>query len=308
MQQSTLPSPEELEARRLGLLEGWLSTGLNTALFAVKYWIGTQIGSVAMVADAWHTLSDTVTSVVVIVGFWIAARPGDREHPFGHGRAELLASVVIGTLLAVVGVNFFRDSWLRLQQHRAVTYTILSMVVFGGSFLIKEALAQFSMWAGRKVGSRSLIADGWHHRSDAIASVLIVAGAVFGSSLWWIDGVLGIGVALLILWAAFAIVWGAAQTFMGESASADLDRKIQQVIARETPEATTVHHIHVHRYGFHIEVTLHVRLPDHYPVDKAHALVSILERALRKDLGVEPTIHVEPASEEPPAPGAGDPG
>ncbi len=104
-------------SKTLGYLEGWLSVGLNTALFFFKYWAGTRFGSVAMVADAWHTLSDTLTSVVVIVGFFIASRPADKGHPFGHGRAEPIGAVVIAVLLAVVGVNFLQESINRLRNY-----------------------------------------------------------------------------------------------------------------------------------------------------------------------------------------------
>src|SRR5512137_2886387 len=97
-------------SRSLGYIEGWASIVLNTSLFFVKYWAGTRFGSVAMVADAWHTLSDTLTSVVVVVGFFIASRPADRGHPFGHGRAEPIGAVIIATLLAVVAVNFMTES------------------------------------------------------------------------------------------------------------------------------------------------------------------------------------------------------
>lgn len=86
-----------MSKRSLGLIEGWVSIVLNTILFGVKYWVGTASGSVAMIADAWHTLSDTLTSVVVIVGFRVSARPADGEHPFGHGRAEAISSIIIGT-------------------------------------------------------------------------------------------------------------------------------------------------------------------------------------------------------------------
>jgi cation diffusion facilitator family transporter len=180
----------DIQKQQLGYIEGWLSTVLNTLLFGLKLWVGIRAGSVAMVADAWHTLSDTLTSIVVIFGFWIAGKPQDREHPFGHGRAEVIGAVVIGTLLAVVGFNFLVKSYHQLRNPQHVNFSLFSIVVFAISIVLKEALAQFSLWAGKKVKSQSLIADGWHHRSDAIASALIVIGALFGKTFWWIDGVL----------------------------------------------------------------------------------------------------------------------
>jgi cation diffusion facilitator family transporter len=124
-----------------------------------------------MTADAWHTLSDTLTSVVVILGFWISSRLEDEEHPFGHGRAEVIATIIIATLLAVVGINFLKDSIQQLIVQRSASFSTVGLVVFAISVVIKEGLARFSIWAGKKTDSKSLIADGWHHRSDALASL-----------------------------------------------------------------------------------------------------------------------------------------
>ena len=280
--------------QRMGYLEGLLSVGINTTLFAFKIWVGLAAGSVAMVADAWHTLSDTLTSLVVILGFWIASRPRDRGHPFGHGRAELIAAVVIGTMLGLVGVSFLRDSWVQLRDHRSARFTLAAVIVFLVSVAVKEALARFSIRLGKRFQSRSLIADGWHHRSDALASALILLGALFGRSLWWLDGVLGILVSLLILYAAFDIIRSAADPLMGEEADGELRNRIARLVAEHAPQATDVHHLHVHRYGDHVELTLHARLPAGYTLKQAHELSSLLEERIRATLQLEPTIHLEP--------------
>ena len=104
----------------------------------------------AMTANAWHTLSDTLTSVVVILGFWISSRPEDKEHPFGHGRAEIIATIIIATLLAVVGINFLKDSIRQLIAQRSTSFSTVGLVVFAISVVIKEGLARFSIWAGKK--------------------------------------------------------------------------------------------------------------------------------------------------------------
>ena len=130
----------------LGYIEGWASVVINTALFGFKFWAGTKIGSVSMVADAWHTLSDTLTSLVVIVGFCIAAKPSDPEHPFGHARAESIASVIIGVLLGVVGVSFAMESIRRLIDYRSATFNLSGILIFSASVIVKEGLAQFSFY------------------------------------------------------------------------------------------------------------------------------------------------------------------
>ena len=286
-----------MTGKNLGYLEGWLSVVINTTLFGFKYWAGVKFGSVAMVADAWHTLSDTLTSLVVILGFWIAARPPDKDHPFGHGRAESIAAIVIATALAMVAVDFIQESIGRLRHNTAATFSLVAILIFLVSVIVKEALARFSFWAGRKVNSQSLKADGWHHRSDAIASALIVVGALFARKFWWIDGVMGIGISLLILYAAVDILRGAAGVLLGEKHADRLEQEITDAIRGYVPDVATVHHVHMHRYGDHAEVTLHVRLPPNIHLKRAHEIATRAENAIREKMGLEATVHVEPAAE-----------
>ena len=283
--------------RRLGYLEGWVSIVLNTILFAVKYWAGSRIASVSMVADAWHTLSDTLTSVVVLVGFWIMARPADDRHPFGHARAENIAAIIIGVLLGVVGFMFGRESIQRLLERTAVSFSLAAILVFVASALLKEALAQFAFWAGRKASSQAVVADGWHHRSDAIASALIVAGALLGGRLWWVDGALGVGVSVLIVWAAVDIIRSSSSILLGEAPGEDMTRAVGDVVRAECPEAGDVHHLHLHRYGHAVELTLHVRLPRGMTVGRSHEISRRIEERLRAELQLEPTVHIEPFGE-----------
>jgi cation diffusion facilitator family transporter len=283
-----------MEKRRLGYLEGVVSSVLNTLLFGFKIWVGSAAGSVAMVADAWHTLSDTLTSLVVILGFWISSRPADKEHPFGHGRAELIASIVIGTLLGVVGINFIMDSMRQLFNHRSVSYGINAIVVFSASVVLKEALARFSIWAGERTNSKSLIADGWHHRSDALASLLIIIGAILGKWIWWIDGVLGLAVSALILYAAFQIIREAANSLLGEQLDSTTEQIIRVMAAEASLDEEGLHHLHIHRYGDHAELTLHARVSEARTLTSAHDAATALERRILKELGIEATIHIEP--------------
>ena len=173
---------------RLAYIEGWLSIFTNIILFGLKYWAGIVTGSVAIIADAWHTLSDSISSVIVLIGIKISDKPADKEHPFGHGRAELIASMIIGVLLAIIAFNFVLESIEKLKDHESVVYGKLAIIVTIVSILSKEMLAQYAFWAGRKIKSPILKADGWHHRSDAISSILILIGIFIGKYFWWVDG------------------------------------------------------------------------------------------------------------------------
>ncbi len=278
---------------RLGLVMGWVSIIVNTVLFGIKLYAGWKAGSVAMVADAWHTLSDSFTSVVVVVGFLISARPADRRHPFGHGRAESVAAIVIGTLLGVVGFRFLATSIEHLGARQAARFGVGSIAVFAASAVVKETLAQCSFWVSRRLGSTALRADGWHHRSDAVASAVIVAGAFLAPS-WWIDAVLGVVVSGLVIHAAFDIVFTNSHHLLGEKLDPATEERIRSLIAQAGPEASDVHHFHVHRYGDHVELSFHLRLTPQMRVGDAHGVADEIERRLKREMNIDATVHVEP--------------
>ena len=286
----------KIQKEKLGFIEGWLSAIINVLLFGAKLWVGMITGSVAIIADAWHTLSDTLTSGVVIFGFWIAKKPADKEHPFGHGRAELISAIVISVLLAMVGVNFIMESIEQLQIKKAVDYNFIVIIVFLFSIVLKEGLAQFAFWAGRKINAKSLTADGWHHRSDAIASGLIIIGAIIGRYFWWIDGVLGLIVSVLILKAAWDIFRDSSSSIMGESVSPDLENKLKNLVQKALDGPCDLHHIHLHCYGNHKEITLHLGLPTILLASEVNKLVHQLEYAIYKEFNMQATIHADDGS------------
>lgn len=187
----------------IGYLEGTISIALNTLLFGLKFWVGTKTFSIAIIADAWHTLSDSLTSLVVIIGFKVSSKPADKKHPYGHGRAEIISSVIIGTMLAIVGFNFLIASIQRFINQQSASYGNLAIIVFIISVIVKEGLAQFSIRAGKKINSQSLIADGWHHRSDALVSLMVLVGIFMGGYFWWVDSIMGIIVSLAIFYTTY---------------------------------------------------------------------------------------------------------
>ena len=288
--------PEKTKRSRYfyAYLEGWISIAVNLILFGMKYWVGFMTGSIAIIADAWHTLSDSFTSIVILVGTRASRKPSDKEHPFGHGRIELIASVIIGVLLVVVGFNFIVESVQKLRLHAQSTFSNAAVWVFAASLLSKEGLAQFSIWGGKKSGIAALRADGWHHRSDAIASAAILAGIFIGRYAWWVDGVLGIVVSLFIIYAAVQILREGISPLLGEAPGEKLEREIIKIANEVTGRDIQVHHLHIHRYGNHTEMTFHIYLPGVTQLRDAHALASCLEESIRHRLHIESTIHIEP--------------
>ena len=281
-----------MESKKLAYVEGTGSIVINIVLFVLKYWIGIMTGSIAIIADAWHTLSDSLTSIVVILGAKVSSKPADKNHPFGHGRAESVASIIIGVLLFIVGSNFFFEAIQRLRSKEAAIFSTSSIIIFIISVITKEAMAQFSFWAYNKTKSHSLKADGWHHRSDAIASAIILISIFLGKNLWWIDGVFGIIVSLLIVYTAIDIMKEAAQPILGEIPKQDSIEKIIKI--GERFNLNDIHHIHEHSYGSHLEYTMHVYMPKDSPIYKAYSITKKFREVLRKELNIESTVYIKP--------------
>jgi len=268
----------------------------NIILFGLKYWAGVVTGSVALIADAWHTVSDSISSVVLLVGLAVAKKPADKEHPFGHGRAELISSIIIGFILALIGFNFFRESVLRLIKHQEVFFGTIAIVVTAISIVVKEAMARFAIWAGKKEGIKSTIADGWHHRSDALSSVIILIGIFLGRFFWWIDGVLGLLVSLLIFYTAYVIIKSAADSLLGETPDSTLLTKIENIAREVYPHNLGLHHFHIHRYGEHTEMTFHIVLPEEMELKEAGKLTRRLFERMNNELNIIATIHIDTRS------------
>ncbi|TFB08463.1 cation transporter [Candidatus Atribacteria bacterium MT.SAG.1] len=278
----------------IGYLEGTISIILNTLLFGLKYWVGIKAFSIAIIADSWHTLSDSLTSMVVIIGFKVSSKPADKKHPYGHGQAEIISSVIIGTLLAAVGVNFLIASIQRFIDHQSASYGNLAIIVFIISVIVKEGLAQFSLRLGKKINSRSLIADGWHHRSDALVSLMVLVGIFTGKYFWWVDSIMGIIVSLVIFYTTYIILKGSISTLIGEKPSEDFEAEIRKIVTNSVSHDIKLHHLHSHKYGDNKELTFHIRLPSGMRLEEAHRIAEELENKIREEMNIESTIHLEP--------------
>ena len=277
----------------LGLLVSWISIVLNVVLFVIKLWVGLLYNSVALVADAWHTLTDSISSFAVLIGIKVSLKPADDDHPFGHGRAELIATIFVGILLAIVGANFTYESILKLTSHESVVYGKWAIIVTVISILVKEIMAQYSIYFGKKVSSTALIADGWHHRSDAISSVIILVGIFIGQYFWWIDGVLGLIVSCLIFYTTFNILKDALSSFLGEKIDDDLKENIQKMGFETFSKDLDPHHFLIHKYGHHSELTFHISLPGSMSLTEAHNIATEYENVVKSKFAIGVTIHID---------------
>lgn len=279
--------------------EGWVSIVINTSLFFLKYWAGVVSGSIALIADAWHTLTDSISSVIVLIGGKISTKPADDDHPFGHGRAEHIAAIIIGVLLAIVAFDFMLSAYEKLASKQSGNFGTIAIVVTIVSIVVKELLAQYAFWAYRKTGSSILKADGWHHRTDSLSSVIILIGIFVGKYFWWVDAALAFIVALMIAYASYEIMSKEIKSLLGE----DVDPSEMEAIKKEVylllQREVYIHHFHQHRYGDHHELSCHIKLPAQMPLDEVHNICTAIEKMILAKFNMVATIHPEPLREKP---------
>lgn len=283
-----------MERKKASYLEGTVSIIINIALFALKYWAGLVSGSIALMADAWHTLSDSISSVVVIAGAKLASKQPDKDHPFGHGRWELVSSIIIAILLLVIAIGFITDSLSQLKIRESANFGTPAIVVTIVSIVAKELLAQYAFFLGRKSGSSMVKADGWHHRTDALSSLVILIGILLKDYFWWIDSALGIAVSLMLSYAAYQILMEAVDKILGEDPGEELIEEILSLIRSLYNSDLQAHHFHIHNYISSQELTFHIKIDNSLSVEEGHDIASAIEDLIDEKLSIKSTIHLEP--------------
>jgi len=276
------------------IIVGWVSIAVNAILFVIKYWAGIVSGSMALIADAWDTLTDCFSSFIVVIGGKLAGKPADKEHPFGHGRAEHIAAIVIGMLLAILAFNFMVNAYEKFVSQETVNFGAFAIVVTIISIISKELLAQYGFWASRKTGSSSLKADAWNHRGDSLASFVILAGIFLGKYFWWIDSVLTVIIALMIARASYEILSKEIKALLGEEVDPKLVKEITSAVTALLQRNVYIHHFHLHKYGNHQELSCHIKLPPDMSLDEAHTICTRIEVMIKHRFEMNATIHPEP--------------
>ena len=286
-----------MDRKKAQIVEGIVSVVVNAILFGVKFWVGMLTGSIALVADAWHTMSDSLTSIFVVFAAKLASKKPDKEHPFGHGRWELISAILIAFVLVFIGYEFFTGSIERFQNRESVVYGTLALVVTVISIILKELLAQYGFYIGRKTNNPVVTADGWHSRSDALSSVVVLIGIIiarFAPGFWWMDSVLGMFCALAIFYAAFEIMKESITRILGEEPDAEFIEALDIELSRIYEHDMQLHHLHLHNYISHKELSLHIRLDGNMTVEEGHEIASLIEDMIKEKFEIDATIHIEP--------------
>jgi cation diffusion facilitator family transporter len=283
-----------MNKNKAGYTEGIVSILVNSGLFGLKIWAGTVSGSVALIADAWHTLSDSMSSVIVIFGVKLSSKKPDKQHPFGHGRWEQIAAIFIGFLLSLIAYDFLKDSINQFKSIKEAHFGTLAVVVTIVSILVKEGLARYAFYIGKKTENLSVKADGWHHRTDALSSVIVLAGIFFSKRFWWMDSILGLIISIMLFYAAYEIIKDAINKLLGEKPSQELIEKIEQIIRSLHQKNVYPHHYHIHNYVSSQELTFHIKVENKMNISAAHKIATDIENKINNELNIIATVHIEP--------------
>lgn len=276
----------------------------NFFLLLFKFIAGILGHSSAMIADAVHSLSDFITDMVVLVFVHISSKPQDESHDYGHGKYETLATSIVGLVLLAVGIGllwegaskiigyYFRGEVLESPGKIALIAAVLSIIV-------KEILYRITLHVGKRQNSQAVIANAWHHRSDAFSSIgtaIGIGGAILlGPKGRVLDPIAAVIVSMLIVKVALQLVWPAINDLLEKSLPKEIEDQIIAIIS-ETPEIKNPHNLRTRRIGNDFAIELHIRVDGRMTVSRAHELTLQIESKLRQKFGPHTHIalHVEP--------------
>lgn len=282
---------------RYGFLGAGVSIAGNALLFVLKLALGLFLNSISLIADAFHTLADVGTSVVVILGFRASSKPPDEHHPHGHGRVEYISTLIIAVLLVLTGLVFAQESIDRLLGDAALVNdefaTIIGILIIITA-LAKELMARFSLTIADKIHSQMLKGDAWHHRSDALASIAVGFGIIGSTRGYpWMDAAFGIIVSLIIIAVGVDLFRRSSDTLIGTAPDRELIEKIEE-LSRSAEGVRNVHKVTVHDYGTSKVISLHAEVDEGMSLNGAHRVADLLERRILKVTGHSTMIHVDP--------------
>ena len=276
---------------------------VNFLLLLFKFFAGIMGHSAAMLADAVHSLSDFVTDIIVIVFVRISSKPEDEGHDYGHGKYETLATAIIGIILLGVGFGIFwngASSIYRFLHGGSLQEPgMLALIAALVSVAFKEALYRYTVFKGKRLNSQAVVANAWHHRSDALSSIgtaIGIGGAILLGNHWRVlDPIAAVVVSIFIIRTAAMLVSGALDELLEKSLPDAEERQIAEIVQSE-PEVSGMHHLCTRRIGSRIAIEMHLRMPGDISLNESHAHATNIERKLRSHFGERThiNIHVEP--------------
>lgn len=276
---------------------------VNFLLLVFKFFAGIAGHSAAMLADAVHSLSDFITDIVVIVFVRIAGKPEDKGHDYGHGKYETLATAIIGLLLLCVGFGIFWNGassiYTFLRGGQLESPGVVALVAALVSIVSKEILYQYTVIQGKKLNSQAVIANAWHHRSDALSSIgtaIGIGGAILLGDHWRVlDPVAVVVVSFFIMKVSVRLLIPCVDELLEKSLPEDVEKEIEQTVL-SFPGVSQPHHLRTRRIGNYYAIELHVRMDGKITLEEAHSTATAIENKLKEMFGkgTHVGIHVEP--------------
>lgn len=279
----------------IGRLSGLVGIACNLLLFTGKLIVGTLTGSVSITADAMNNLSDASSSIVTLVGFKLAEKPADEDHPYGHARFEYLSGLAVAAMIVIIGFELAKTSVEKIFHPEAVEFSLAAALVLVGSILVKLWMALFNGKLGKMIRSTTLAATAADSRNDVITtSVVLVAAVVEHFTSWRIDGFMGLAVALFILYSGANLAKETISPLLGEAASPELKQLIVDKIS-ENPHVLGFHDLMVHDYGPGQRfASLHVEMDQREDPLLCHMIIDDLERECLESHNIHLVIHYDP--------------
>ena len=279
-----------------GNLASLVGMACNILLCIGKLLAGTLFGSIAIMADALNNLSDASSNVVSLIGFRLAAKAPDAEHPYGHARYEYLAGLVVSVTILAIGLSLLKESALKVLHPTPVAFSWLSIGVLAASILVKLWLSGFNRAVGKKINSETLMATAADSRNDVLTTGAVLLSTILCSLTGYgiIDGIMGVGVAAFILWSGWGLVMDTLSPLLGESPSPELVEHIERTVM-SYPGVLGVHDLMVHDYGpGHQFASLHVEFQAETDPLTAHDVIDNIENDFLKKDRLQVTIHYDP--------------
>ena len=283
--------------RAYGVLCGAVGIFLNVLLFAAKYLAGTLTGSIAIVADAFNNLSDAGSSIITLLGFKLAAKKPDRDHPYGHGRFECIAGLVVSFVILMMGFDLAKSSVTKIFHPEAVDFSILSICILIGSILVKLYMSLYNRAVGKRINSAAVLATATDSISDVCATTMVLAATLIARFTGVnIDGWAGAIVSLVILWAGYNAAKDTIDPLLGQAPDPEFVQRIADIVNRY-PEVVGIHDLAVHDYGAgRVMISLHAEVPSSGDIMALHDVIDTIERDLQDELNCSAVIHMDPIS------------
>ncbi|MFX0114636.1 MAG: cation diffusion facilitator family transporter [Candidatus Hodarchaeota archaeon] len=286
---------------RYGFVAGWMSIIVITSLFILEIVLGWLAGSISLLAYAFHLLSHLVNSIILVVSFWIMSRPATAKTPYGHGRMEYVAPLIMSVFLFVTGIQLAERAIHQVLEPHSIHYWSALPWILLVAIIIKEWAGQFVRFLGKRVESHTIQANAFHHRIDSILNLTVLVGLIAGHQFHRpeLDGYVGLLVSIWLLHHGYDHGREAIIPLLGKAPSKKMLQEIRET-AKTVRGVQDVHEIIVHDYGYRYFITLHVEVSEKHTPATMHGIIEHCETILQKKYGGEVICHTDPLLEPSP--------